>query len=316
MTLGKEIEQDTAHQKGRTNERYGLELADGTIWELAGDEEVSDWLAELVHIMGCAPTEKSPTHTIHFHGVIDLGEIVSSTPRFIPPGRDNWEPFKNGAIHRVWRHADQRDIHIELNKTFLDHDEIRYINMWSAVRELHRHALKNGGTPIHATLAALNGKGVLIAGDGGVGKSTCYRRLPDDWDRLCDDQALILEIKDGCFRVHPLPTWSDHLWRKSQQQWQVERSVPLCGVFFLEQAAVDEVIPFKDASEALLKYFEAAKQIWQPIWAKVAKAEKTAQSTRLFDNVNKMAQSVSGYRLRATLNGRFWEKMKTKLDAS
>ena len=286
---------------------YGLQLADGSLWKLTGTKAVSGWLAELAHILGCGPFSQTPTHAIHFHGVKDLSIPPRAKPCFIETGVNEWTPFKNGGIQRVWRHAHRPEIHVELREAFLDHEEIRYINMWSALRELHRHALSNGGTPVHAALAALDGKGVLIAGTGGTGKSTCYSRLPNPWNRICDDQALILRMEEEHFRVHPLPTWSDVLQRESKQRWPVERSVPLKAVFLLEQASKDEVLPIKASSEAVLKYLEAAKQVWKPVWSKADRNEKKAQSAMLFGNVARMARVVPAYRLRATLDGTFWE---------
>ena len=294
---------------------YGLELADGTLWKLSGDPKVNNWLGELARIMGLTRVSKKPTNTIYFHGVKDL--LSTSFPTNPNIGDrvsgNGWRSFKNGAIHRVWRHDQIPEIHVELHQAFLDHEEIRYINMWSALRELHRHALSKGGTPVHATLAALEGKGVLIAGDGGTGKSTCYSRFPDYWDRLCDDQALILRVGDGNFRVHPFPTWSDYLWRESEKQWHVERSVPLKAVFFLEQAQKDQAFPINDPSEAILKYLEAAKQVWRSAWSRLERAEKRAQSAMLFDNVARMAHAVPAYGLRATLGGEFWKEIERVL---
>ena len=289
---------------------YSLELADGSVWELTGGEEVSDWLGELARIMGLTRVLKNPTRVIHFHGVKELASPLHAKQYFISPCENGWQAFKNGGIHRVWRHDDVPEIHVELHQNFLDHEEIRYINMWSVLRELHRHALSRGGTPVHATLATLDGKGVLIAGAGGTGKSTCYSRLPVYWDRLCDDQALVLHMEDGHFRVHPFPTWSDHLWRESKKQWNVEKSVPLKAVFFLEQAQKDEAVPLKDPSEAVLKCLEVAKQVWQPVWSKVEREEKKAQSAMLLENVTRMARVIPTYRLRATLDGEFWKEME------
>jgi SynChlorMet cassette protein ScmC len=145
---------------------------------------------------------------------------------------------------------------------------------------------------------------------GGTGKSTCHAHLPDYWEKLCDDQTLILGVGDGNFRVHPFPTWSVHLWRESKKQWYVERSVPLKAVFFLEQAQKDEAIAFNNSSDAILKYLEAAKQVWQPVWSKVERKEKNLQSALLFDNIIRMVRAVPAYRLCATLDGEFWKEME------
>ncbi len=297
------------------NPAYGFQLADGSRWELRGDAPVARWLAELYRILACKPLEGKATHVIHFHGVGELSGFFNETPRFSNSSAKGWESFKNGTIHRIWRHPDIPEIHVTLHEAFLDHKEIRYINMWSALREIHRYALSRGGTPIHAALGALHGKGFLIAAEGGVGKSTCHGRLRDPWEKLCDDQALILPEKGGKFMVHPLPTWSDHLWRKSRRQWNVERFVPLRAVFFLEQAQTDEAVPLKDPAEAVIKTFKAAKEVWEPAWSKLAGEEKAAQASRLFDNVSRLVRTVQAYRLRATLEGKFWDPLEKVLTA-
>jgi len=290
---------------------YGFRLADGSRWKLTGSGGAGEWLDELARILGCGAAPETPTHAIHFRGVKDL-LAPRRGPGFAGAG-NGWRCFEHGGIHRVWRHPDRTEAHIELHETFLDHPEIRYINMWSALREVHRHALFNGGTPVHATLAALNGRGVLIAGPGGAGKSTCYARLPDEWERLCDDRALMVRTPEGGYRAHPLPTWSDHLWRASERRWDVERSVPLTAIFFLEQAPKDEATPLKDPAEAVLEFLDAARQVWQPLWSRLEGEERRAQSSLLFDNVSRAARAVPAYRLRATLRGRFWEEMERKI---
>ena len=84
----------------------------------------------------------------------------------------------------------------------------------------------------------------------------------------------------------------------------------LQAVFFLEQASKDDVLPLNDPSEAVLKTLEAAKQVWEPVWSRVERKEKSAQSALLFDNVTRMAQTVPAYRLCATLDGKFWKEVE------
>jgi len=171
-----------------------------------------------------------------------------------------------------------------------------------------------GGTPMHAALAAHHGRGVLIAAPGETGKSTCCRRLPGDWQALCDDQALVLRAPDGGFRVHPFPTWSDHLWRDSENSWTVERAVPLSAIFFLEQASTDRAMPVGDPAEAVLSVLGAAKQVWEPYWERVSSDEKMKASSLLFHNTSEIAAAVPCFRLSATLEGEFWKEMEAVMD--
>ena len=291
--------------------KYRVELADGSAWVFTATEKVSAWLHELAGIMGLRPGGDNWTHKISFSGAGDFHSFES--PEEIQGGRvdDNgWRLFKQGGIYRLWRHEIIPEVYVELNEEFIEHPEIRYINMWSALRELHRFALTTGGTPIHATLAEIDGRGVLIAGAAETGKSTCYRRLPGYWNALCDDQALIVRDGKGDYMVHPFPTWSDHLWRESKKSWNVERAVPLSAIFFLEQSSTDEAVPVNEPADAVLMIFGAAKQVWEPVWDRMELNEKRGQSSTLFHNASEMAGIVPAYRLRATLDGEFWKEME------
>ena len=282
----------------------------------AATEEASGWLHELARIMELTPTGKEGTRRIYFSTDGDLK--ASNPPVTIESGRNGkngWRPYRNGGVHRIWRHETIPAVHMELNEAFVAHPEIKYINMWSALREIHRYALGAGGTPVHAALASHHGRGVLIAAPGETGKSTCCRRLPGvPWQALCDDQTLVLKDHNGSFRAHPFPTWSDHLWRESKNSWAVERAVPLSAIFFLEQASTDRAAPVSDPAEAVLSVFEAAKQVWSPCWERVSSDEKKNASSLLFHNVSEIAGAVPCFRLKATLDGEFWKEMEDALN--
>ena len=277
----------------------------------AATEGVSGWLHELASIMELRGAGEKGSHQIYFSGTMDLK--TSKPPGAIrgeQEDKDGWRPYQNGGIYRIWRHETIPSVHMELNQALITHPEIKYINMWSALREIHRHALMVGGTPMHAAMAELRGKGVLIAAPGEGGKSTCCRRLPHYWQAICDDQALVLRDPKGGFQVHPLPTWSDHLWRESKRSWAVGRAVPLSAIFFLEQSSIDKAVAFSEPGEAVLSVFGAAKQVWEPFWERMAPEEKMKTSSTLFHNTSEMAAAVPCFRLSATLEGEFWKEME------
>ena len=56
-------------------------------------------------------------------------------------------------------------------------------------------------------LLALDGRGVLLCGSSGSGKSTCARRVPAPWRALADDAVLVSAAEDGIY-AQGLPTWS------------------------------------------------------------------------------------------------------------
>ena len=169
-----------------------------------------------------------------------------------------------------------------------------------------------GGLPFHAGLVELDGLGVLLAASGDKGKSTCCRRLPDYWKPLCDDEALVVLDKQKKYRVHPFPTWSDYLWNRSKKTWKVQYSVPLSGVFFLEQSEADEVVPVGEGQATVL-LSESAMQICQKFWKSLDREDQRLFRKELFNNACEMAKQIPAYLLRVSRNGRFWEKIEQVL---
>jgi len=109
------------------------------------------------------------------------------------------------------------------------------------------------------------GHGFLLAGQGGTGKSTCCRRLPNNWKPLCDDESLIVLDKSKVYHVHPFPTWSDYIQKRAKNIWDVQGSVPLSAIFFLEQSEKDEVIPLSKEQSAILMT-KSSKQAYDRSW--------------------------------------------------
>ncbi len=296
-------------------QHYDVALADGSHWRFIADEGAKDWLAELALIGGFETAPSQPTHWIHFSTVPDLKtEQLPKQASTESPARSSWQVYTHGGIHRIWRHRTQPKAHIQLVQRFLDHREIRYINMASALREIHRHGLVNGGSPLHGALAALDGRGTIICAAGGVGKSTCCRRLPAPWEPLCDDQSLVIKDAHGNLAAHPLPTWSEYLFGDRKQTWRLGRSVALKAVFFLEASPHDEVAPIAGAADRTVKLLEAAQQVWAAPWARLEVTEKRQQAHQLLDNLSAASRQLPAFHLRATLEGTFWQGMATALD--
>ena len=153
------------------------------------------------------------------------------------------------------------------------------------------------------------GRGFLLAGQGGTGKSTCCRRLPNNWKPLCDDEALIVLDKSKVYHVHPFPTWSDYIMERAKNTWDVQKSVPLSAIFFLEQSEKDEVIPLSKEQSAIL-ITKSSKQAYDWSWTWIDKNNQTILIKDIFNNAFEMAKVIPAYRLRVSLNGRFWEEIE------
>jgi SynChlorMet cassette protein ScmC len=215
------------------------------------------------------------------------------------------------ASLRVWCSESIPDVLCEVSH----HDqvpEIQFLNMWYALLPIYQRSIYGGGLPLHAGLVELDGLGVLLAASGDKGKSTCCLRLPDYWKPLCDDETLVVLDKKKKYRAHPFPTWSEYYWKRSEKTWDVQYSLPLSGVFFLEQSDADEVVPVGEGQAAVLMS-ESASQVCEKFWRALDREDQRPFRNGLFNNACEIAKQIPAYRLSVSRHGRFWEKMEQVL---
>ena len=174
--------------------------------------------------------------------------------------------------------------------------------------------VRRGGLPLHCALVERDGRGILLVGRSGVGKSTACRRLPEGWRPLCDDLALVVRLKGGGYAAHPLPTWSAVGPDPGACAWDISRSVPLAAIFFLAQSAEDEILPAGNAMASVV-LTDAAMTILRSVRVREQSLEKKLLGRNVFGNAVSMARFIPSYVLRLSLTGRFWEKMDRVLDA-
>jgi SynChlorMet cassette protein ScmC len=286
---------------------YRLPLADGTNWGLSATKSLEPWLDELAAIMQLKVSTTATTidRKVFFLALKSENKKPSACP--------NWDYVKQGSVYRIWSNSTVPETFIELNREFIEHPEIKIINMWSTLKVIYRYYVDNGIGPVHAALAKLNNQGILIAAAGGTGKSTCSVRFPTPWQAMADDNALIVKKQaTNEFHVHPMPTWSDHLWSEKFSTCNTSSSVPLKAIFFLKQSAQDKVTPMIK-SISTHKIFVCFKQIWENSMTKLNKAEKIKMGHQLFNNACDLSDNIPCYTLEATLDGQFWKEIEQVL---
>ena len=290
-------------QQAKQIEQFYLKLSDGSKWGFNSAPELKEWFSIFARIMSL----KKDNSDVDY-----LFNIRPKNGREIPAGVDeSWDSFRQSGAYTIWSKKGEKQFLIEINKEFIDHPEIRVINMWSTLKALYKFYAENGGGPVHSGMAALNGKAILIAAPGGTGKSTSIRRLPDYWKKMCDDTTLIVK-KDDNFFVHPMPTWSDHLWEHNFTTFDTSRGFPLAAVFFLKQSGTDKVTPIS-RPEGIQLLLSSVKQVFQTYVDKLKDNEKSEMTMKLFDNTCNIVGKTPCYRLEATLNGDFWEEIEKVL---
>ena len=273
---------------------YGLSLSDGNNWWVTGDEDNIRWIDDLTAILElkeCAPD--------------DLPKLI-----FSKMDDTGWE-FYDHRIVRIWYRDSTPDIVYEVKDW--EEENLKYINMRYSLHPIYQRSISKGGLAFHAALAELDGRGVLLSAPGDTGKSTCCRRLPDYWKPLCDDESLVVLNEQKMYRAHPFPTWTDYLWKRAANTWDVQYSVRLAGVFFLEQSETDEVVPIGNGEAAILMA-ESATQACGKFWRGLDEADQRTRREEAFSNACAMAKAIPAFRLRVSLHGRFWEEIEKALE--
>jgi SynChlorMet cassette protein ScmC len=295
---------------------YGIRLANGQGWHIIATEAVRPWVERLASILELKVYDQNGYPTLVFIRR-DTGKEKFQEPTCcLKPNMQEdlpgsgWKSSKLSAI-KIWSHPDVPDVICEMVGHGQGH-ELDIMSKWLALYPIFQRALSSGGLPFHAALVEREGMGILLAASGNTGKSTCCRRLPLPWHARCDDETLVVRDDQKRYLAHPLPTWSDYLWRGSEQTWSVERHVSLSAIFFLEQAEIDEVLT-TGQGEAAVFMTQSAMQVYQRNWHNLDQEEVRVQKKKLLDNASEFARAVPAFRLRVSLKGRFWEEMERVL---
>jgi SynChlorMet cassette protein ScmC len=294
---------------------YCIRLANGQVWNMVATIGATSWLEKLASIMELEVCDRNGYPKLVFIRREKDKErqwnlICSVDPNIeVNLARRGWKAYEFPAI-RIWFHRRLPDVLCEIGDEAKH--EVDFIRKWLALYPIFQMAQSSGGLPFHAGLVERDGRGVLLAASGNTGKSTCCRRLHSPWHSLCDDETLVVRDNLKRYLAHPFPTWSVHLWRKSEQTWNVEEHVPLSAIFFLEQAETDEVIPMGQG-KAAASMIQSAMQVCDRFWSNLNDAELRAHRKKVFENACELAKSVSAFKLRVSLTGRFWEEIEKVL---
>lgn len=290
---------------------YGLFLSDGNNWWITGDNDsikIVDELATIMELEEYLPDGLSKLiffSSKHKHGIKSFKSNLSNL-------ETGWKFYDHETVH-IWYHINSGDILFEL-KNDIANEVDEYEAMWLSLQPIYRRSVQMGGLPFHAGLVECERKGVLLAAQGGTGKSTCCRRLPNYWKTLCDDQVLIALDKSKDYRVHPFPTWkdlilSDNTIKRVENSWDVQRSVPLSAIFFLEQSEKDEVIPIS-AKKAPLFMVDSATQSMEKNRINITSEERIELVREVYNNAFDIAKVTPTFHLRVSRDGRFWEEIE------
>ncbi|MFH1541592.1 MAG: SynChlorMet cassette protein ScmC [bacterium] len=285
-----------------SRKEYVLSLANGQGWSLIADETTVSWLDRLANIMKLKQGGQNDYQKVYF------------TQR--GSDRDNFRHIlrKNGWINQerkniqFWRQKKSTNIICEFVECEWS-PVLDFIRMYMVVGILYRQIWASEGVPLHAALVQLHDRGVVLAAPGSTGKSTCCQRIPIPWQALSDDETVIVRGDNGAYFAHPFPTWSEYIGQSAARSWQVQKSVPLSAIFFLEQAPIDEVIPIGQG-QAAVYLRQSADEAGYRALSKLERTDRIKLKTMLFHNVCELSSLIPGFVLQASLTGKFWDKIE------
>lgn len=289
---------------------YCLSLSGGVDWWITGYHDMVRWIDRLAAIMELEECTMNGSPKLIFSKKVTINDTGGAEKDAVPSHLDPWNLNSGWMCYnrntiRIWYHNSIPDVICEVMNT----KGVEYINMGNSLQPIYQRSISTGGLPFHAGLVELDGRGVLLSAPGGTGKSTCCRRLPQHWKPLCDDESLVVLDKKKKYRAHPFPTWSDFTLKRAEKTWNVQYSVPLCGIFFLEQSELDEAVPVGEGKAAVLMY-ESAAHVCRKFERTMSEKSTREFRRELFDNACEMARIIPAFRLHVGLHGRFWDKIE------
>ena len=195
-----------------------------------------------------------------------------------------------------------------------ENDAMKVIQMTDIARTIALWAIPQGGVLIHGALVEKDGYGVILAGPGGVGKSTASGRISLPWHALCDDATLVVRNSEGQFCAHPWPTWSRFYDNGPGGAWDVEKVVPLRAIFFLNQAPDDAAGPLA-VPEATAYLVESIHQVMgPPVPGYCDPPDSAGLCSGELSAVTALVRSVPVHILRISLTGQFWTEIEHMLE--
>jgi SynChlorMet cassette protein ScmC len=313
------VPEPVSHVQGFT-----LQLGDGSRWLVGSMSTASSWVEKLASMLHLHPgTADGANLMVFLEGNTPLEgvkQLLAPESDWVPLNKrikrlvasdSGWIAWDNSFL-RVWYGMDSPDLVVEL-KTPLARNK-GYEGIRFALQFIYRQSLQRGGLPLHAALVEHQGKGVLLVGTSGTGKSTCCRRLSPPWRARCDDEVLLTLAPDGRYLAHPFPTWSDYLLQREKDSLksQSQDHSPLAGIFFIEHSASDECLP-EDPSKALIEIIIASQIVLNlHLWYCDSEEGRNIRAV-MFDNACQLVHQVPAFRLRVSLTGRFWEEIEAAL---
>ena len=155
------------------------------------------------------------------------------------------------------------------------------------------------GIIIHSNGFNIGGKGVLLTGNSGVGKSTLSKMLKNcGHNILCDDRMFTIKKKDGF--------WIYGSWCHGTVPDSSSMAVPLKAIFFLEQSKENTISLIENKKVIVAKLI---KSLVRPLMT-----HDGWENT--FEILSHLPKDVLCYKLKFDLSGKICKQMEDLIEES
>ena len=152
------------------------------------------------------------------------------------------------------------------------------------------------GLILHANGFDIQGKGILLAGASGVGKSTLSETLKNKGlDVLCDDRMFITKKKNAF--------WIHGNWCHGSIANVTNISVPLHAIFFLEQAKENSSTKISNRKQ---KTHQLIQSLVKPFFT-------STEWDMTFSTIDDLVRTIECYHLKFDLSGKVYTTIKDVL---
>lgn len=273
---------------------FSLHLADNQRWRFQAEAVFQEWLCQFASVLNLGKDDASSATTLTFR---------QKKPTDAPPLYDL-------GILTLRQDSETAEWFCDIDTAY--NGDFFIDRMLYALYTVYRETVHRRGFPFHAGLIEQNGRGILIAGSSGKGKSTACRRLTDTCHVLCDEETLIVRNSEGGYWAHPFPTWSSLTDSPPLGSWPAEKALPITHILFLEPSEENTLTPMGKA-QSVMHITKTALEKCR--WSLLNPEDGCATRRQVFDNACLLAQTVPASSCRTTLSGPL-ERMITSLEAS
>jgi SynChlorMet cassette protein ScmC len=291
---------------------YRLSLGNGQSWQIYPVDGAESWVESFASILRLKRTTSETFPKLIFTGK-DSGRVISpelpeSFDRTIREKfpRVGWEFQEKNSV-KVWTHVSLPDVFFEL-KGVSDHS-INALHIIHALIPVVRHAQNSGGLLLNADLFDHEGKAALLSGIGKKEEINLMEQMPSSWKVLCERETLVIPNRENSYLAHPFPSWQQLLRADNKIMIEIEQSVPISALVFLERSKRDK-IGLLEENEAANLILESSLNLQDQRFSDETHETEERLSSRIMKNASLLSKVISCYRLHVSHPAKLWDRME------